>query len=660
MRKTRALLGFILVIVLYNMLLQNGIAQTSDSEFQKSATVSGSKSIDNLTNSSLINVSYTVTATAIPSGGGTTTGSGTYASCSIASVIATPNTGWSFVNWTISGSPVSSDSAYSFIVTANVDLAANFLPDQVTVTTNSNPAAGGTTTGAGTYNYGNQVTVTAIAGIGWNFIDWTETGNTVSTDSAYTFTATGNTTLVANFVTEQYNVITLSNPAAGGSTNGGGTYNYGDQATVSATPNASWVFLNWTENGNVASTSPQYTFTVTAGRTLTANFTQLPTYLITATAFPQAGGSTSGGGNYLSDDTAVVTAIPNTGYHFISWTENGNVITTDSVYSFIVTGNRNLTANFELQELNIFTLPVPAEGGSTLGDGTYTYGTTIIVTATANSGWEFDHWEENGAVVSTDVSYTFVVTANRTLSAIFYQQGAQYLITASANPAEGGTISGAGTYTAGSEVTLTAAVNPGWEFVNWTEDGTEVATDPVYTFTVVSDRDLTANFIQQFLITATASPLYAGYTTGSGEYLSGEEVTLKAVADLGWEFDRWTENGVQVSDTSIYTFIATGNLALMAEFVPVAGVHQQENCGIKVFPNPVSNRLYIAWDLQKAISFDEVILLNTLSKVVYHEPVNENSGLISISVRNLEPGLYYVILRSRSETLFGSKVIIQK
>jgi len=67
------------------------------------------------------------------------------------------------------------------------------------VSTSSNPSAGGTTTGDGTYASGATVTVTANALNGFTFIEWTENGSQVSTDASYTFTLAADRSLVANF-----------------------------------------------------------------------------------------------------------------------------------------------------------------------------------------------------------------------------------------------------------------------------------------------------------------------------------------------------------------------------------------------------------------------------------------------------------------------------
>ena len=62
-----------------------------------------------------------------------------------------------------------------------------------------NTTSGGTVTGAGTYQNGQNCTVTATPKSGYSFTNWTENGVEVSTDASYNFTVASNRTLVANF-----------------------------------------------------------------------------------------------------------------------------------------------------------------------------------------------------------------------------------------------------------------------------------------------------------------------------------------------------------------------------------------------------------------------------------------------------------------------------
>lgn len=72
----------------------------------------------------------------------------------------------------------------------------------------------------------------------------------------------------------------------------------------------------------------------------------ISTYSIEATPNPAEGGTVTGGGNYNSDATCTLTATANEGYIFTSWTENGEVVSTEATYSFTATNDRNLVANF--------------------------------------------------------------------------------------------------------------------------------------------------------------------------------------------------------------------------------------------------------------------------------------------------------------------------
>jgi hypothetical protein len=70
----------------------------------------------------------------------------------------------------------------------------------------------------------------------------------------------------------------------------------------------------------------------------------------------------------------------------------------------------------------------------------------------------------------------------------------QFTIIVSANPSEGGTVTGSCTYQQGQQCTVTATANNGYTFANWTENGDVVSTNSSYTFTVTGDRSLVANF----------------------------------------------------------------------------------------------------------------------------------------------------------------------
>ena len=112
----------------------------------------------------------------------------------------------------------------------------------------------------------------------------------------------------------------------------------------------------------------------------------------------------------------------------------------------------------------------------------YEYGAAYSVNSPAVEGYSPDVATVSGNMVDNDVNVTVTYTANI------------YTITATADPAEGGNIIGAGEYEYGTEITLTATANDGYHFVNWTEDGVEVSTESSYSFTVTGDATYVAHF----------------------------------------------------------------------------------------------------------------------------------------------------------------------
>ena len=219
---------------------------------------------------------YTIAVSANPSGSGSVTGGGTYEQGQSCTVTATAATGYNFQKWTENGSQVSTNATYTFTVSANRNLVAVFQAGSYTISASASPSSGGTVSGAGSYNYGQNCTLTATPATGYSFVKWTMNGTQVSTNASYTFAVTASGSYVAHFQANSYTISVSASPSSGGTVSGGGTYTYGQSCTVHATANNGYTFFNWTENGNVVSTNANYIFTVNGNRSLVAHFRELP------------------------------------------------------------------------------------------------------------------------------------------------------------------------------------------------------------------------------------------------------------------------------------------------------------------------------------------------------------------------------------------------
>jgi hypothetical protein len=128
----------------------------------------------------------------------------------------------------------------------------------------------------------------------------------------------------------------------------------GDGTAVTASGDAGYHFVNWSEDSSTS--NPRTDTNVTADHTFTANFA-INTYTLTYTA--GANGSITGTSpqtvNHGANGTAV-TAVPNSGFHFVNWS-NGS--TSNPRTDNGVTGNISVTANFAANAPGTITLSSP-------------------------------------------------------------------------------------------------------------------------------------------------------------------------------------------------------------------------------------------------------------------------------------------------------------
>ena len=183
---------------------------------------------------------------------------------------------------------------------------------------------------------------------------------------------------------------------------------------------------------------------------------------------------------------------------------------------------------------------------------------TISSTTTSMSGNQYRCVVKSASGVS-------VISQAATLTVETYTPPTTYTIRADVAPAGSGSVSGGGSYTEGTSVTLTATNNPGYRFVGWVDQsGQSVSSDNPFTFVATSDSTLTAKFEQVY--TVTVSSTEGGTATGGGTYAKGDTVTLTATPNSGYRFVGWLESGTTVSTNTNYTFVANSDRSLTAQF----------------------------------------------------------------------------------------------
>ena len=569
-----------------------------------------------------------------------------------------------------------------------------------------------------TINQGASVTLTASAGTGYAFEQWTNRNTlaVLSTNATYTFTPTSDMTISGDFDYLTGYVIGVQIPATDTGcsatiTSGGSSQtatpnewvrmsiSQGASVTLTSSAGTGYTFGSWKSNGSTLSSNSTYTFTPTGDMDITADFDPI-TYTITFVTSPNDYGyidmdsAPSAVGNtisvgygtqfyvsnsgavfvYTSPFTQFVYAEPNADsggyrYSFDSWSiPDGTTVT--------VTGNMTVTAYFTRSALTTVTLSVDAqytgcratiysEGRSlTVNAGssaTFSFGqgSTVNLGASAGISYNFSKWTSNDSDLSTSNPYSTTslvsgatikaVFAAATTTTIFYQnyndadmtvynvkgQTIGYTFSLPTNPTRagytfvgwfternGGTqITSSTTVTADSPTSLYAhwsnsqytltflpmggTVNPGsttvtylstygsggwptpsradYDFLGWysaANGGYRIESSDTYTDT--SNKTIYAHWAASVYtivlsVPATDGGCSATITSGGSQtvnagdsisfsFVQGASVTLTSSAGTGYTFGSWKENNQALSSNPTYVFTPTRNMTIVADF----------------------------------------------------------------------------------------------
>jgi len=231
---------------------------------------------------------------------------------------------------------------------------------QYTLSVDVSPIGGGTVTrepNNTTYKAGSKVTVTAEESEGYTFTGWSGASN--DKNATITVTMNGDISLTANFRQSTYTLSVNASPTQGGTVSRepqNNTYIYGENVAITATQASGYTFTHWTitsGNGTISNATNASTYvTMNGDATVTANFTQNPTYTLTVGWSPSSGGSASASQTTnISAGTQVnITATEASGYTFKNWTitsGNGTIANASSPSTYVtVNWNVTVTANF--------------------------------------------------------------------------------------------------------------------------------------------------------------------------------------------------------------------------------------------------------------------------------------------------------------------------
>lgn len=477
-------------------------------------------------------------------------------------VTATPGAGKSFKFWKIGDQVVSPDAVFTYTHTTvgNVRLDAYFADRVFRVRTATNGSSLGDVTGAGQYGHNEVAEITAVPKPGYRFDHWEDN----YPDNPYLYTVTADTTLRAVFVAADFPVTVRSANDRQGSVNPTVTnedHTFKTSMSIQAVPETGYVFSHWT--GKSGATIPglpsSFTYIIEAvDTTFTAHFVPNKFYLNVLSSNPDWGTASPASGDQTFGTTITLSATPKLGYKFTGWSD-GN---TNSSRSYTIgASNATITANFAKDD---FPLTVNNDGHGTTtpaGRNEYEYQSTVNITATPSTGYEFSHWQ-NGDI-NPSVSY-YVVADDSIYTAYF--KPLYFTISTSV---DGGSSKGSVTkfvdkQAFGTDITITATPAEGYEFDYW--EGTAESNES-FSYTVEAhDAAFKAHFKpRQFHVTTKARYDLGTVTPASQSWDFGTSLSIEVTANPGFKFKGWSD-GYGTTNPRPYTVVARTDTTFEALF----------------------------------------------------------------------------------------------
>ena len=484
--------------------------------------------------------------------------------CTPVTAVANPN--YHFTGWT--GSYTGSNNPLTIQnVTADMTITANFAIDTHTVTFIEGANGSITGTLVQVVNHGSNCTpVTAAANPNYHFTGWT--GSYTGSNNPLTIqNVTADMTITANFAIDRKTLISSSSSNGTVTTPGIGTFNYdyGAAASIVATPNANYHFVNWTGTGVAAGkvanpTAASTTITMDGNYTVVANFA-IDQKTLTSSKFGNGTVTMPGIGTfYYNYGTAPgIVATPNANYHFVNWTGTGvtaGKVANPTAASTTITmdGNYTIVANFAIDQKTLTASSTDGGNVTTPGEGAYNYdrGTVVNIVAAADTGYHFVNWTGTGVTAGkvnnpNAASTTIAMDGNYTVVANFAIN--QYTITASAGAH--GSISPSGTFSRdyGSSQLFTATPSAGYEVDTWSLDSSPVQSGgATYTLpNITATHTVSVTFkIQTFNIIGTTGSNGSISPSGTFSRNYGSSQLFTATPLTNYAVDKWTVDSIEV------------------------------------------------------------------------------------------------------------------
>lgn len=457
--------------------------------------------------------------------------------------------GYTFIGWYNGDTLLTSELSYTFTMPEeNITYTAEWIK----VTAESNNTSAGTVTSLnGSYEVGDEVTITATTKTGYTFVGWFKGDELISSDLSYTFAMPAvDTTFTAKWIK-----VTLSrnDTSAGTISSLGGRYVVGQEVTITASTRNGYTFIGWYEGDKLLTNELSYTFKMPSTETtFTAQWIDCPVTLEQSIEY--AGYVYGLEGPTRVGEEVTVTAETYSGYTWIGWYDGETELTKELSYTFVMSADEKiLTAKWECY--TITTAVGEVRGGSISEMNVRkTAGEIVTIEATTYSGYMWMGWYNGETLVSLQQEYTFAMPSE---SIVYTATWMKCPVTLAKNIEEAGNVSGMGnTTTVGEEITITSATNEGYTWLGWYNGEILLTQDVSYTFTMPAESITYTACWAAYTLTTAVNNVVAGTVTEYENYkiTAGEEITVEANTNDGYTFIGWYDGDALLSENEVFEF----------------------------------------------------------------------------------------------------------
>ena len=657
-----------------------------------------------------------IQAVSLPAQAGKVQGQGLYASGSYALLTAEPAYGYRFVQWEDARQNAGSkDSRLNLQVKTDTTVYARFAPLRYTFTlmTEGSSPIGQVRIGEGSFGtmhirevyYGDTLYLEANpVKEGYAFTQWrmfyTKDGKT--RDSLYsrsmqtTCVVNGETLIVAYFNPNSHHIsATVAPQASCGEVLNQGNYRHELWMELEARPAKGYAFGYWKDaEGNImAEKSSRLQLQSLEDISVQAVFVPDSLQVEVETWGGREHGGVRGAGLYEYGKNATLEAEPAYGYVFAGWyraddTLRQQCLSEDNPYVFAVRGEERLAALFSLDKFSLSAAVLPEGSGSVRGTGRYSYLSEAILQMIPADGFALKYllWEREDGQYDTLRENFAGIRMDRDYQVRVYFEPTPYTLQVFSSNTEQGRVQSGVTFAQlgyGSSVVLKAIPEPNYAFSQWRDAwGKRLSRSAEYTLTIGSDTMAYADFVPETKrFRAESEDLRKGYVEDYNNRPSyGSMVTVKAVPNDGYEFDRWvlaSDPDTEVSLSSVLSVWVTQDTSFEARFklvhrevklhanvlqagfiavevpkdVAAIGWHDtyarvKQNTEVKLYAYPAENYNFSSWVKKDASGQGGITLGEDTALII---EVNEDMNIEAV----FEPKLYQVKVQAEPSA-FGS------